>query len=747
MVTKWRSRTIFAAWTLLFTFGLSGLLAFFTYGSDYLHRDYFHTPQFQSELDAFAGYLSVFELYDLPLDEAKKAITVTKDEIIEHRYRYGNLPDQINNINAQYEAQIQEDLNTNNQEAADALTAERDLKIDDIKKNFKSDEYIRPKVIKEKEQRLEEYYKERENTRSVFLRYKDTFSYYYTNSATGKVHTNLNLPKDQSANDMMNPKNMRFVTNFQISRDYAINYGIPGYAGLINSIIPKTSGVFEGQIGIPKSLSLSNSIMSGSENYKQMRIILLVLSMAGILALILCFILGKKSRGFSAKIEKWRPFYNKLPIDLRVILFIIAGIVAFSSIYEASSQAIYVAQNPFRAVEIFIVIAVASCFWGLSFIQWKCLVPELKDWQNVKKAWEKGLLNKAGRSIKVHFTKGKRSLNEAFLNQSTGTQLFILLAIVFCLGLAALMMFVHPVFLLLYMILLGAIGIPLVMVLINRIGYFNRIVEKTNELALGNLGEDLEVSGRSVLATLTANINVLKQGVKTSQSHQAKSERLKTELITNVSHDLRTPLTSIITYTELLKTEDVSSEDRAAYLEIIDRKSKRLKVLIEDLFEVSKMASGNIELVKERVDLDQLLQQALAEYDETINESSLQFRVNNSQKPVYALVDGQKLWRVFDNLIGNILKYSLDHSRVYITISTLNDQAIIMFKNVSKYELSDNTDELFERFKRGDTSRHTEGSGLGLAIAKSIIDLHDGRLDIETDGDLFKVNITLKLEK
>lgn len=231
------------------------------------------------------------------------------------------------------------------------------------------------------------------------------------------------------------------------------------------------------------------------------------------------------------------------------------------------------------------------------------------------------------------------------------------------------------------------------------------------------------------------------------QNEQAKSERLKTELITNVSHDLRTPLTSIITYTELLKKEDLSSGDRIAYVEIIDRKSKRLKVLIDDLFEVSKMASGNVELTREKVDLAQLLQQALAEYDNMINDSSFRFRITNSEEPVYAFVDGQKLWRVFDNLIGNVLKYSLENSRVYITVRTLNNHAIIAFKNVSKYEISENMDELFERFKRGDSSRHTEGSGLGLAIAKSIVDLHEGKLDIEIDGDLFKVRISLPLEK
>jgi signal transduction histidine kinase len=240
---------------------------------------------------------------------------------------------------------------------------------------------------------------------------------------------------------------------------------------------------------------------------------------------------------------------------------------------------------------------------------------------------------------------------------------------------------------------------------------------------------------------------VLKQGVKTSLSEQAKSERLKTELITNVSHDLRTPLTSIITYTEILKSGEVSGEDRSAYLEIIDRKSKRLKVLIDDLFEVSKMASGNIELRKEKVDLVQLLQQALAEHDNAIGESNLHFRVTNPGVPLFSRVDGQKLWRVFDNLIGNILKYSLENSRVYIAIAAVKGQAVITFKNVSKYELNDQSEELFERFKRGDKSRHTDGSGLGLAIAKSIVDLHEGSLDIDTDGDLFKVSISLKLEE
>nr|WP_279664071.1 sensor histidine kinase [Ectobacillus ponti] len=265
----------------------------------------------------------------------------------------------------------------------------------------------------------------------------------------------------------------------------------------------------------------------------------------------------------------------------------------------------------------------------------------------------------------------------------------------------------------------------------------------TKELAAGQHVQDIPVQGASALTSLAKSINVLKQNVKASQREQAKSERLKTELITNVSHDLRTPLTSVITYTELLKTPGLGNEERAAYVEIIDRKSKRLKLLIDDLFEVSKMASGSMELAAERVDLVQLLQQALAEYDEAIAASTLQLRFSHGQPSIFVNVDGPKLWRVFDNLISNILKYSLENTRVYITAVQEGEEAVLTFKNVSKYELGGSTDELLERFRRGDTSRHTDGSGLGLAIAKSIVDLHGGSLEIEADGDLFKVVISL----
>ena len=287
------------------------------------------------------------------------------------------------------------------------------------------------------------------------------------------------------------------------------------------------------------------------------------------------------------------------------------------------------------------------------------------------------------------------------------------------------------------------LGLPALYLFVRRSAYLNRIIVATEDMAAGRLNQEIKIQGRSPLADHAKNLNNLREGVRSSMSEQAKSERLKTELITNVSHDLRTPLTSIITYTDLLKDETITPEERAKYVDILDKKSQRLKTLIEDLFEVSKMASGNLELHKQRVDLTQLLQQALAEHAEEITESGLDFRTSLPEDMLIAHVDGQRWWRVLDNLIVNAVKYSLPGTRVYVTLRKVGDSAEFVVKNITKYELGDNVDELFERFKRADASRHTDGSGLGLAIAQSIVDMHHGTMKIDLDGDLFKVTVTV----
>lgn len=222
---------------------------------------------------------------------------------------------------------------------------------------------------------------------------------------------------------------------------------------------------------------------------------------------------------------------------------------------------------------------------------------------------------------------------------------------------------------------------------------------------------------------------------------------MKTDLITNVSHDLKTPLTAIITYVNLLKNEDLSPEIHRSYIDILEQKSLRLKALIEDLFEISKATSKNVTLNLMRVDIVNLLKQVAFELNDKISQSTLDFRWNLPDEKISLTLDSQKTYRVFENLLINILKYSLSHSRVYITVEAVSGEAVITMKNVSAQELNFNPEEITERFVRGDSARNTEGSGLGLAIAKSFVDLQNGTMHITTDADLFKVTIRWPLEK
>lgn len=239
-------------------------------------------------------------------------------------------------------------------------------------------------------------------------------------------------------------------------------------------------------------------------------------------------------------------------------------------------------------------------------------------------------------------------------------------------------------------------------------------------------------------------INHIRDGMNAAVDSRMKSERLKTELITNVSHDLKTPLTSIVSYVDLLKQEPVGSEAAGQYLEVLDRQSARLKKLIEDLVEVSKASTGNITVHKTALDLNMLLGQALGEYTQRLETAGLTPVLRTPEEPVMVQADGRLLWRVFDNLLGNIVKYAMPGTRVYLTV-TVEDDVTAVFRNISREELNVTAEELLERFVRGDASRHTEGNGLGLSIARSLTTSMGGSFGLQLDGDLFKAMVTFPL--
>lgn len=244
-----------------------------------------------------------------------------------------------------------------------------------------------------------------------------------------------------------------------------------------------------------------------------------------------------------------------------------------------------------------------------------------------------------------------------------------------------------------------------------------------------------------VFESCKGELNRIQTGFSKAVEEEVKSQRMRTELITNVSHDLKTPLTAIITYIDLLREEGVTDEQRAEYLKVLERKSLRLKALIEDLFEVSKANSGNVTFQKEKVDIGNLVRQVYLEYEDRAKEADLLFRFAVPDQKLYLMLDGEKTCRIFDNLFTNIIKYAMPQTRVYVTIHKNGDEVCIELKNISGSELNVAPESLTERFVRGDSARSTEGSGLGLAIARSFVELQGGRMEISVDGDLFKVTL------
>ena len=272
---------------------------------------------------------------------------------------------------------------------------------------------------------------------------------------------------------------------------------------------------------------------------------------------------------------------------------------------------------------------------------------------------------------------------------------------------------------------------------------YHRLLEATNEIAGGNLDVKID-ENLGVFEPFKEEIEKIQSGFKKAVDEEVKSQRMKTELVTNVSHDLKTPLTAIITYVNLLKIEQ-DPERQKEYIDVLDRKSLRLKALIEDLFEISKASSKSVNLNIVNIDIVNLFKQVKLEMEEKITEANLDFRLDVPEDKVIAALDGQKTYRIFENLIGNVTKYAMPHTRVYVKIAEEDGEAVFQMKNVSANELTFNPEEITERFVRGDSSRNTEGSGLGLAIVKSFVEIQKGKFWIETEADLFKAEIRWKL--
>lgn len=739
----------FFTWSFLTAIILVGLTSLLQSGSQYIGKSYVDTSEFHSEMNSFYDSIGPVVLNPLDVEKAKKNIIVTKEEIENHRNQYGELPDQMNNIHDQYEYRIEEAKAASNKVLEETLTKERDKKTADIQKNFESDDYVSSKIRAQKEATIDYYASNiKEHEVSSF-----PIAYELIDIDTGESFTSGNMAVKSVYKKQFNEKDGLLIANSIPRNDYQTEWFYDDSSERMNdynsfsdavsmeslsgdlSAYKNPSKKFSGTVVVTKKTLSEGFLGTLSSDYNKKKYTAYTLWVLTLLSIIILFKWLKFRKEWVTE-NRFVTQYSRVKIDVKAVIIFISIFITTEVIYsQAASLFVYRRfstglLSPDRIAWLMVLtIAVA-------FVTFQ-LVNMIERWKH------KGMLEQDLRdSYSVRFLE---ALMNMFLKRKIGVQMFILLIGFFLAGIGFVGIFIEPMLILIYFPAVLMLGLPALYIFVRRSAYLNKIIVATEEMAAGRLQEEIKVEGRSPLSLHAKNLNNLREGVRISMSEQAKSERLKTELITNVSHDLRTPLTSIITYTDLLKNEDLSIEERSKYVDILDKKSQRLKTLIEDLFEVSKMASGNMVLTRQRVDLTQLLQQALAEHEEVIEQSNLDFRLTIPESALIAHIDGQKWWRVLDNIIINAVKYALPGTRVYITLQQIDDSAEFIVKNIAKYELNENTDELFERFKRSDTARQTEGSGLGLAIAQSIVEMHEGEMKIEVDGDLFKVTVKVPL--
>ncbi|GMX62818.1 sensor histidine kinase [Paenibacillus elgii] len=452
----------------------------------------------------------------------------------------------------------------------------------------------------------------------------------------------------------------------------------------------------------------------------------------------LIFYLRRNRCGIEVVQQNYTAVIRGIPLELRLLLFYVLTMFALS--YGSSAALFRLPVGPSHFAQWTLLALLIGCL-GLLLGDAVLL---LRNPQALREQWEAGVYRKFLGYFRDNLAQRNILLKAGAIFVLTLLFSVFVINFVDCI-LNEIYRYNYGKFILStgYVLFYSFVVVPY---LLRRIRQLVRILTGAEAIASGRFDHTIVEKGRGNLARLAHLLNNIRQSIKTSVERETKSERLKSELITNVSHDLKTPLTSIMNYVDLLKRKDLTPETVASYVEVLDRKTQRLKVLIDDLFEASKMASGSVELAVEHVNVADLLQQALAEFSDKIEASTLTFRVRVDNPKVTAPLDGRKTWRVFENLISNALKYAMPHTRVHLTLTEEADKVVFTINNVAAYELNFDVDEIFERFKRGDTSRNTEGSGLGLAIAKSIVELQGGQLRIDIDGDYFKVRVEFARE-
>ncbi|WP_050607540.1 sensor histidine kinase [Clostridium niameyense] len=676
----------------------------------YLVKDYyFKSPHFDEELLNYSRNILAFhkDLKNYDKKSYKEKI-INKNMIYKKSDYTLKLKEKSTQIESEYEAKINKAQNEGNIAEYEKLILEKNKRIEDLSKltPFKEDD-IKDQVIKD----TDKYY----NNLKTCLNKKNYIKYYIKDLSNNSTYTNLK----ESPNENINIKKYTNSPNLYVIK-LPYNDGNK-YLEAINALFKNYN--YEGYFMVLKHSSEYNPLINNYKYYNSIRnrLIKEILLCTFSLIMGLFIVIKIKKPNNLNKPFKIIKLYDCMSLDLKIFMFVIY--TAIMAIYITNISFFY---KPLE-IQHFLKLSIISIYIFYFVYNLKYILV-LKN--------NRGLLSTQCNNTLINKMKYK------FVNKSIKYKIIFILLLSGMIGILLLLSLVSGIHGILIAPIGGIIYLSLLLIyLFKKADYLNEIIEATEEMTKGNLNYIITKNDTGVLGKLALNINNIKEGYKKSVEDQVKSERLKSELITNVSHDLKTPLTSIINYVNLLKNNNLDKDEFNSYIAILDRKSERLKHLIEDLFEASKMSSGSIKLNIEKVDVTALLKQALAELDEKLKKAFLEVKFNYSNNNIYTNLDGKKTWRVFENLLNNIIKYSQPNTRVYIDLIEDNRKVIITMKNISSYEMNFDAEEIFERFKRGDTSRNTEGSGLGLAISKSIVELEGGTLSIKIDGDLFKVII------
>ncbi|MDB0438517.1 two-component sensor histidine kinase [Clostridioides difficile] len=495
----------------------------------------------------------------------------------------------------------------------------------------------------------------------------------------------------------------------------------------LNNIDLKLNSIdeaFEAYISFPKELSIDNGfVYNNFETFKQATEKVKLFFVASLILAIICLlsmILCKRIKCEALKKDNvFLVIYNKIPMEFNAVIIVISIILLFLYVINTSYD-----------IYIILLISIASLIISNNIF---FITVQLSHLENKMCIFKSSIIVR----VILWLIKTVKEVINAIKKVSLARKVIgiVIISLVLIILISA-----QSVSLGLLFSICIFLGCSLYIT--KRLSYLSYVIEGTEKIKEGELDYKIKISGNDNFTSLAENINNIGEGLDKAIEEQVKSERMKSDLITNVSHDLKTPLTSIINYVDLIKKEDsIQPEYINDYINVLESKSKRLKLLIEDLFEASRVSSGNIELQVSKIDLVQLLRQSIGELEEKLSSNGLNIRLNVPNEKVYIWADGRRMYRVFENLLSNIAKYSLESTRVYIDVYESGDDVKVVMKNISSYELNFDPSEIMERFKRADESRNTEGSGLGLAIARDLVNLQGGKFYIEIDGDLFKANL------